>query len=103
VKLRRPLLWRHGLAAPGTPCQAQPQPPLFVASGPQQRDFSPGAQQVARSLGVQQADREAVPAPVGIDAAGVGAINGAEVRAVGAPVAASAPRTCGESAGMDGP
>jgi len=81
----------------------QPQPRPVVAPAPQQRDFSSGRQHVSRSVGVQHADSKVVPAPLRIDAAGERAAIAAALRGLEVPVAARAPRPCGESTGMDGP
>ncbi len=79
-------------------CQAQPQPPPAVASGPQQRDFSCGAQQVVASVGAQQAlcEAEALVRTV----AGVDATGPAAVRLAGTPVVVSDRNASRESADM---
>lgn len=56
--------------------QRHPHPPPAVVSGPQQRDFSSGAQQPSCSLGAQHAvsEREVTPASVAATAGGAGAV-----------------------------
>jgi hypothetical protein len=47
-------------AVDSTRCHEHPHAPLFVVAGPQQRDFSAGAQQAVRCSALQQADSETV-------------------------------------------
>jgi hypothetical protein len=59
--------------------QGQPHPPPAVVSGPQQRDFSDGAQQLSCSLGAQHAvgEDEVTSARTGAGANGIPVARGA--------------------------
>ena len=74
-----------------------PHPPPFVVSGPQQLDFSAGAQQAVRSSGVQQPDCEVVLS------LGAGETMVPVVRAMAALVAADGRDVRDESMDMDEP